>query len=132
MNSDLKPPNLDDTKDEPTHGSNDGAAKEAEYEKKLFTMSKRNRRRRNKSVAHTSALTHIRIPSPTSPRPNSPTGSARAPQLLVTRKKSTFSKVSVDPKSYPYDSNVKETYIRSLMNARNRKRWQDLIEKDLI
>jgi len=132
MNSDLKPPNLDDTRDEPTHCTIDDEAKEAGHEQKPIRMMRRHKKRRNKSVAATSALDSQRIPSPKSPRTNSPTDTARAPQLLVTRKKSTFSKVSVDPKQYPYDNCVKETYIRSLMNARNRKRWQDLIEKDLI
>ena len=132
MNSDLKPDGADDAEDEPTHCTNGAAVKDADLDKKLPRVTRRHGRRRNKSVAHTSALGSQRMPSPTSPRPGSPSDSARAPQLLVTRKKSTFSKVSVDPKQYPYDSNVKETYIRSLMNARNRKRWQDLIEKDLI
>ena len=52
--------------------------------------------------------------------------------LLVTRKKGTLKYVPLDPKAYPYDINKKRAAVDTMMKQVKRKRWQELIEKDLI
>ena len=52
--------------------------------------------------------------------------------LLVTRQKETLKYVPLDPKAYPYDIKMKRAQIGTMMQQIKRKRWQSLIEKDLI
>ena len=54
------------------------------------------------------------------------------PLLLVTRKKQTFKNVPLDPSVYPFDKIQNQVHIRSLVNTKNRQRWQKLIQKDLV
>ena len=55
------------------------------------------------------------------------------PVLLVTRKKSTIKNVPLNNNVYPYDIVKKQKqHVKTLVNYQNRKKWQTLIEKDLI
>lgn len=53
-------------------------------------------------------------------------------ELLIRRKKSTFTKVDMNPGQYPYDYIKRKTQVRTLLNTLNRQRWQKLIQDDLV